>query len=192
MSPEAIEAPVGMSRLKIGRASDVWSLGCIFYQMVYGAPPFQAYNMPQKMRIIPDDSWKIQYRSVSVPIIPAHKTLSGQSEKDEENSVPVPACFIMTMERCLERDPKKRATIPELLAEEWVNTVLVARLKEDEVIVNKHYLLQVLHHAIGQYHQQRVPLNIPFRNDNDYQTLLDEVADVSELYAGTYNTYCCC
>jgi len=127
MSPEAIEAPVGMSRLKIGRASDVWSLGCIFYQMVYGAPPFQAYNMHQKMRIIPDDSWKIQYPDFSVPIIPAHKSKSSQPEKDEENSVPVPACFIATMQRCLERDPKKRAAIPELLAEEWVNTVPVTR-----------------------------------------------------------------
>lgn len=127
MSPEAIEAPVGMPRLKIGRASDVWSLGCIFYQMVYGAPPFQAYKMHQKMRMIPDDSWKIQYPDVSVPMIPAHKTKSGQPEKDEKNSVQVPACFIATMQRCLERDPKKRATIPELLAEEWVNTVPVAR-----------------------------------------------------------------
>lgn len=124
MSPEAIEVPVGMSRWKIGRASDVWSLGCIFYQMVYGAPPFQAYNMHQKMRIIPDDSWKIQYPDVSVPII---KNQSSQPENDEKNSVPVPACFIATMQRCLERDPKKRATIPELLAEEWVNTVPATR-----------------------------------------------------------------
>lgn len=125
MSPEAIEAPVGMSRLKIGRASDVWSLGCIFYQMVYGAPPFQAYNIHKKMQIIPDDSWKIPYPAVSVPIIPAHRTESGQPE--EKKSVLVPPCFIATMQRCLERDPKKRATIPELLAEEWVNTVPVAR-----------------------------------------------------------------
>jgi len=128
--------PVGMSRLKIGRASDVWSLGCIFYQMVYGAPPFQAYNMHQKMRIIPDDSWKIQYPDVSVPIIPADKTESGQPEKDEEKSVPVPACFIATMQRCLERDPKKRATIPELLAEEWVNTIPATR-ESIVVICNK-------------------------------------------------------
>jgi serine/threonine-protein kinase TTK/MPS1 len=127
MSPEAIEAPVGMSRLKIGRASDVWSLGCIFYQMVYGAPPFQAYNVHQKMRIIPDGSWNIPYPEVSVPIIPAHKTKSGQPEKDEGNPVRVPACFIATMQKCLERDPKKRAMIPELLAEEWVNTIPVTR-----------------------------------------------------------------
>lgn len=79
------------------------------------------------MRIIPDDSWKIQYPDVSVPIIPAHKSKSGQPEKDEDNSIPVPACFISTMQRCLERDPKKRATIPELLAEEWVNTVTATR-----------------------------------------------------------------
>ena len=36
MSPEAIELPEGTRRLKVGRASDVWSLGCILYQMIAG------------------------------------------------------------------------------------------------------------------------------------------------------------
>lgn len=55
-------------------------------------------------------------------------------------------------------------------------------LKEDEAIINKHYLVQLLHHWTGQYHERKLPSNITFRDDDAYQALLAEVADVSRFH----------
>ncbi|KAI0086577.1 kinase-like domain-containing protein [Irpex rosettiformis] len=97
MSPETIENPDGRvseRHFKVGRASDVWSLGCILYQMVYGHPPFHyCSGIVQKMKAIPDPNVPIQFPTTAI---------------------------INTMKRCLARNAKERATIPELLMENWL------------------------------------------------------------------------
>jgi len=70
MAPEAI-APMtaeecedcgdGGQKMRLGRASDIWSLGCILYQMIYGRPPFAALNTIQKLSTIPNPKHVIKY-----------------------------------------------------------------------------------------------------------------------------------
>lgn len=84
--------------MKLGKPSDVWSLGCILYQMVYGVPPFGhiANHMARCQAIINWDH-TIEFPSRAV------------------GGVPVPASLLRTMKRCLNRDHHMRPTCEELL-----------------------------------------------------------------------------
>ncbi|GAX09790.1 serine/threonine-protein kinase TTK/MPS1 [Fistulifera solaris] len=90
MSPEAIldtGSSSGRLQMKLGRASDIWSLGCILYQMVYGKTPFADLHMIQKLQAI---------------INPNHK-IAFPGDMDE--------CAIDAIKKCLQRNAQDRPPI---------------------------------------------------------------------------------
>ncbi|KAI8916652.1 kinase-like domain-containing protein [Powellomyces hirtus] len=103
MAPEAIafvdQSASGSNRqyLKLGRSSDVWSLGCILYQLVYDRPPFAHLPVMKKLQCIVDPSYRIQF------------------EECED------ASLLESLKRCLGRDPRERLTIPQLLSGRFLN-----------------------------------------------------------------------
>ena len=103
---------------------DYWSLGCILYQMVYGQPPFQAFSVYQKMKVIPDENHVIEFPEYAVPVAQRKKdappTGGSPPQKLDHLRVRVPQSIINTMKSCLVRNPKARATIPELLQQNWL------------------------------------------------------------------------
>lgn len=138
MSPEALidsNAAAGLpstegKMMKLGKPSDVWSLGCILYQMTYGKPPFaHITHQMQRIMAIPNPKHIISFPETGF------------------GDVPVPSGLIRTLRRCLNRDPAQRPTVNELLAygDPFLFPDLVAK---DTVPVGQELIARLQHTII--------------------------------------------
>jgi len=111
MSPESL-TPSTPHDFKLGKSSDVWSLGCILYQIVYKSAPFaHITNFGLKCASICNPSHRIQYPRVS-------EGIGGGS--------------IDVMKRCLKFKAKDRDGIDELLSHEWVTGNIACTSSQEE------------------------------------------------------------
>ncbi|RKF73676.1 MAP kinase kinase kinase wis4 [Golovinomyces cichoracearum] len=94
MSPEVIK---GENPGRAG-AVDIWSLGCVILEMATGRRPWASL----------DNEWAIMYNIAQgiPPQLPNPDQLSSRG--------------IDFLKRCFVRDPRKRASAPELLQHEWI------------------------------------------------------------------------
>lgn len=82
-------------KIRMSKKSDIWSLGCIFYLLLYKKTPFaHIKNIYNKVNIITNPNTVIEY-----PPLPSY----------------YPPMLLEMLQRCLKYDAKSRATTAELL-----------------------------------------------------------------------------
>ncbi|EMC93393.1 hypothetical protein BAUCODRAFT_50016, partial [Baudoinia panamericana UAMH 10762] len=143
MSPESItdtnasgerdEAGRPLKDMRIGKASDVWSLGCILYQMSYGRPPFaHIQNQISRIMAITNPKHVIEFPATGF------------------NNSYLPPALRLTLRRCLNRDPEMRPKITELLgdADPFLNPE--TERKDGAVAMHEGMLLTVIEKVVAR------------------------------------------
>jgi serine/threonine-protein kinase TTK/MPS1 len=152
MSPESLmdanELPGAKTKIsnqpkvmKLGKPSDIWSLGCILYQVSYGRAPFaHIQNQMSRCRAIIDWNYAIDFPALGL------------------GGIPLPKGLIRTMKKCLNRNQHERPSVQELLdiRDPFLNPV---ECSEDSIPMTEELLGRILQNVVNKC-KDRTPTEV--------------------------------
>ncbi|KAH3675591.1 hypothetical protein WICMUC_002680 [Wickerhamomyces mucosus] len=118
MAPEALIDNEKSTTWKVGKPSDIWSCGCIIYQMVYGRPPYGGYQGSKRLLAIMNPDIKIPYPEKGL------------------GAIKIPNTLLETIQQCLIRDPNKRLTVDQLLTNPFCKPRIVTQQFINDLVKN--------------------------------------------------------
>lgn len=127
--------------MKLGKPSDIWSLGCILYQMAYGRQPFaHIQNQMSRCRAIIDFNYAIEFPAAGI------------------GGVLLPKSLLRTMKKCLNRNQHQRPSAQELLDERdpFLNPV---ECDDGAIPMTEELLGRILQNAISKC-KDRTPSDV--------------------------------
>ncbi|XP_071800891.1 dual specificity protein kinase TTK-like isoform X1 [Asterias amurensis] len=169
MSPEAIQdvsatpSAGGQRRpkLKINCKSDVWSLGCIFYYMVYGKTPFQHITFSlMKLQAICDPRHVLEFPAVDNPHL------------------------LDLLKKCLLRDSRERPSIQELKKHPYFQADPPPPPEPSQPNV-PNLTEEHLKSLISQLHVSHAQLNSPTSISAVSRTLMEQLQSGQQLDIST-------
>ena len=118
MSPELFKIDSKLSEIE-NKKVDIWALGILAYELFFGKRPFEAFSIEELSQMHENGFYYIDLQSTK------NKKISKE--------------FFEFLNKCLQKDPKKRANVLDLKNGRFLNMDAESSDKMDELQFEKYF-----------------------------------------------------